>query len=306
MKGNEVDIFIELRDLVSMIRKASSNPELKCVILPTLKTGFRILDHFTGGLAAGDYVILAGRPCAGKTIFSLNIALQTALASGKDSMFFSLSSAREAILQHVFTIVTGIPATVGPMGTVDIKDLARMSERCAAILDPEEIGSLFVYDEMYAIDEIEKEILEQKSRSQLGLVIIDYLQLCELMGSPRERSAELIEISRCLRKLSKKTRIPIIVLSSVNSEVDHRDYNKRPALTDINAPGEIIDDCDIVWMLYRDELYCRSEDNPNIGTVDLEILKNRRGKVNLFEMRFVQESSRFEDIGYLHEGAIFS
>lgn len=296
MMRSDVDMFVELSDLVTMIRKSSSNPELKCVILPTLNTGFKILDYWTGGLAAGDYIILAGRPCTGKTIFALNIALQTALASGKDSLFFSLSSTREAILKNAFTVVTGIPASVGPVCSIEIKDLARMVDRCTRLLDPDTIGSFFVHDEIYAIDEIEKEVLERKSNSQLGLVIIDCLQLCEHTGSRLEGSDELIVISHALRKLSNKTRVPIIVLSSVNPDVDGRTYNKRPTLADINAPGEIVDDCDMVWMLYRDELYDRCDDNPNRGAVDLAILKNRRGKLNLMEMRFVEEMQRFEDI----------
>jgi replicative DNA helicase len=295
MKGNRIDMFIEIRDLVSMIRKSSSNPELKYAILPTLETGFKMLDYVTGGLAAGDYIILAGRPCTGKTIFALNISLHTALASGKDSLIFSLSSTREMILKNLFTIVTGFPASIGPMSAIPIKDLARLVKRSATVLESDEIGQFFVYDEMNAIDEIEKEILERKSKSQLGLVVIDYLQLCENKESPAERSAELVSISRCLRKLSKKTMIPFIVLSSVNSNVDGREYNKRPTLTDINAPGEIVDDCDMVWMLYRDELYDRCEDNPNRGAVDLAILKNRRGKSNLIELTFVEEMHRFED-----------
>lgn len=296
MSGSNTDMFVELRELLTMLQKRSSNPELECVILPTLKTGFKILDHWTGGLAAGEYIILAGRPCTGKTIFALNIALQTALASGKDSLLFSLSSMREAILKNVFTVVTGIPASVGPVGNIEIKDLARMVDRCTRLLDPDTIGSFFVHDEIYAIDEIEKEVLERKSNSQLGLVIIDYLQLCEHTGSRLERSDELISISQSLRKLSKKTRVPIIVISSVKSDVDSRPYNKRPTLIDINAPSGIVDDCDMVWMLYRDELYDRCEDNPNRGAVDLAILKNRRGKLNLIEMCFVEEMQRFEDI----------
>jgi replicative DNA helicase len=299
MLRSDMDMFVELNDLITMIRKSSSNPGLKCTLLPTLKTGFKILDHWTGGLAAGDLIILAGRPCTGKTIFALNIALQTALASGKDSLFFSLCSTREAILKNVFTVVTGIPASVGPVGNIEIKDLARMVDRCARLLDPEKIGSFFVHDEMYAIDEIEKEVLERKSNSQLGLVVIDCLQLCEHTGSRLERSDELIAISHSLRKLSKKTRVPIIVLSSVNTDVDARSYNKRPTLADINAPGEIVDDCDMVWMLYRDELYDRCDDNPHRGAVDLAILKNRRGKLNLIELRFVEEMQRFEDIASL-------
>ena len=88
MTGSDTDMFVEIRDIVLMIRKSSSDPELKCTILPTLKTGLRILDHWTGGLAAGDCIILAGRPCNGKTILALNIALHTALTSRKNSLFF--------------------------------------------------------------------------------------------------------------------------------------------------------------------------------------------------------------------------
>lgn len=298
-KSSDVDMFVELSDLISTIRKSSSNPGISKTIWPTIKTGFKILDHWTGGLAAGDYTVLAGRPCTGKTIFALNIALQVALDSGKDVLFFSLSSTRETILKNVFTIIAGTPASTGLAGNIAFKDLARIVDRFSTLIDQDQIGSFFAYDEIYAVDEIEKEILERKSISQLGLVIIDYLQLCEYTGSSVDRSGELIAISRSLRKLSKKTGIPIIVLSSVNSGVDERSYNKRPTLVDINVPGEIVDDCDMVWMLYRDEMYDRCEDNPNRGAVDLAILKNRKGKLNLIEMRFVEEMQRFEDISVI-------
>ncbi len=96
-----------------------------------------------------------------------------------------------------------------------------------------------------------------------------------------------------------KTKVPIFVLSSVRSDVDLRPMSKRPTLTDLNVPDEVVDDCDMVWMLYRDELYNRSDDNPSIGAVDLAILKNRRGKLNLIEMRFIEDMYRFEDIASL-------
>ena len=298
METDRENIFFDLKDVFESIRKGSLEIGVSKFGMPAIKTGFRILDYWTNGLMPGDYIILAGRPSSGKSMFALNIALQAALASGKDSLFFSLGTPREKILMNLFTMISGISPCFASKGSIDVKNLVRIDQKLATILDADN-GKLLVHDELSSIDELKKEVQSRSDNSNLGIVIIDYLQLCECKSSLNDRAQELVSISRDLRKIAMKTKVPIFVLSSVHSDVDLRPMSKRPTLTDLNVPDEVVDDCDMVWMLYRDELYNRSDDNPSIGTVDLAILKNRRGKLNLIEMRFIEDMHRFEDISSL-------
>jgi replicative DNA helicase len=298
METDRVNIFLDLKDVFESIRKGSLEIGASKLGMPAIKTGFRILDYWTNGLMPGDYIILAGRPSSGKSMFALNIALQAALASRKDSLFFSLGTPRERILMNLFTMISGISSSFASKGSIDVKNLVKMDQKLVSILDADN-GKLLVHDKLSSIEEIAKEVQSRSDNSNLGIVIIDYLQLCECKSSLDDRAQELVSISRDLRKLAMKTKVPIFVLSSVRSDVDLRPMSKRPTLTDLNVPDEVVDDCDMVWMLYRDELYSRSDDNPSIGAVDLAILKNRRGKLNLIEMRFIEDMHRFEDISSL-------
>lgn len=298
METDRVNIFLDLKDVFESIRKGSLEIGASKLGMPAIKTGFRILDYWTNGLMPGEYIILAGRPSSGKSMFALNIALQAALASRKDSLFFSLGTPRERILMNLFTMISGISSSFASKGSIDVKNLVKMDQKLVSILDADN-GKLLVHDKLSSIEEIAKEVQSRSDNSNLGIVIIDYLQLCECKSSLDDRAQELVSISRDLRKLAMKTKVPIFVLSSVRSDVDLRPMSKRPTLTDLNVPDEVVDDCDMVWMLYRDELYSRSDDNPSIGAVDLAILKNRRGKLNLIEMRFIEDMHRFEDISSL-------
>lgn len=250
METDRVNIFLDLKDVFESIRKGSLEIGASKLGMPAIKTGFRILDYWTNGLMPGDYIILAGRPSSGKSMFALNIALQAALASRKDSLFFSLGTPRERILMNLFTMISGISSSFASKGSIDVKNLVKMDQKLVSILDADN-GKLLVHDKLSSIEEIAKEVQSRSDNSNLGIVIIDYLQLCECKSSLDDRAQELVSISRDLRKLAMKTKVPIFVLSSVRSDVDLRPMSKRPTLTDLNVPDEVVDDCDMVWMLYR-------------------------------------------------------
>jgi len=295
MTADAVNVLEMVQDHFKHLKKISGVSERPTFGRGAILTGFKFLDHFTGGLARGDYIILAGRVSSGKTVFSLNIALNVLAAAEKKVLFFSLAETKERIVEKIFDIIARIPADRRISGGLDIRDLARIEQRLSCFSD----AYVLVQDEIYSMSGISAAIAESAGKwSNIGLIVVDFLQLIDNTDdcTAGSRADELARASRQFRRITRRTGIPILLISSVDSSVDLREFNKRPLLTDINGPCSIMDDCDMVWMLYRDEMYLRSEDNPQRGITELAILKNRRGRLNTMELSFIEDCQKFEDI----------
>ncbi|MCK5244797.1 MAG: replicative DNA helicase, partial [Desulfobacterales bacterium] len=143
--------------------------------------------------------------------------------------------------------------------------------------------------------EIRAKARRLKMDKDLGLVVIDYLQLMRGRSSAERRELEISEISRSLKALAKELNIPVVALSQLNRKVEER-QNKRPMLSDLRESGAIEQDADIITFIYRDEIYNKAEDNPNKGIAEIIVAKQRNGPVGVTKLAFLNTYTRFEDL----------
>jgi replicative DNA helicase len=175
-------------------------------------------------------------------------------------------------------------------------DLARINRAAGSLYD------LPIYiDDSAAISalEIRAKARRMKMERELGIIVVDYLQLMRGRASAERRELEISEISRSLKALAKELSVPVVALSQLNRKVEERS-NKRPVLSDLRESGAIEQDADVIIFIYRDEVYNKDEDNPNKGIAEINVAKQRNGPVDTVRLTFIDFCTRFED--YTAEG----
>jgi len=255
-----------------------------------LRTGFRGLDELTSGFQSGDMIILAARPSMGKTAFALNVAENVALL-GKAVGIFSLEMGRQQLAQRLLC----------SRSEVDSQRLRRN------FINKEEFGALLqAMDELsqapihiddtpgLSILELRAKARRMASKHELGLVVIDYLQL--MSGPSREgRQQEVAEISRGVKALARELDVPVMCLSQLNRAAEHRE-DKRPRLSDLRESGSIEQDADVVMMLHREDYYRQhQEDYEPSNVAELIIAKQRNGPTDTVKLTWVGSSTKFKD-----------
>ena len=274
------NVFLELK-------QKSLNPALS-----GLASGFYELDSFTQGFQKSDLIIIAGRPSMGKTALSLNIGLNIIKNLGLPVVFFSLEMSKEQLIYRLLTTETSISSIRLKTGNLYKDDWLKLNE----IIQNLSNLPLFIDDTPNPTIQdikmkIKKVIFEQ---NQIGLVVIDYLQLMQNSKFKTEnRSQELSQITRSLKNIAREFQVPIIALSQLSRNVENRN-NKRPILSDLRESGSIEQDADVVLMLYRESYY-----NSNSITIDnsvqLIIAKQRNGPVGTIDLQFDPKLMRFSD-----------
>ncbi len=253
-------------------------------------TGFIDLDKMTSGLQPGDLIIIAGRPAMGKTSFSMNIGEYVAIGQGLPVAVFSME-------------MGGLQLAMRMLGSIAGLDQHRM--RTGKLLDsewPKVTHALHLIQEaQFYIDETpDLNVTDVRARSrrlarqcgQLGLVIIDYMQLMSGNGSEKNRVSEISEISRCLKGLAKELHCPLVALSQLNRSLEQR-INKRPVMSDLRESGAIEQDADLILFVYRDEVY--NPDSLDKGTAEIIIGKQRNGPIGTIKLTFQNSSTRFRN-----------
>ncbi|WEV39799.1 replicative DNA helicase [Lactobacillus sp. ESL0681] len=304
---NNTSGFREIKEIVnSTIEEINNIPEDGDMVTG-LPTGFAELDKMTTGFHNDELVIIAARPGVGKTSFALNVAQFVGLHTDKSVAMFSLEMSGEQLVQRM----------LASEGLIDSQHLR------TGQLDEEEWRKLIVASGSLATAKIYiddtpgikmSEIRAQarrlaKEQGNLGLIVIDYLQLIE---GPRSesRQQEVSAISRQLKKLAKELHVPVIALSQLSRSVEQR-QDKRPVLSDIRESGSIEQDADIVSFLYRDDYY-REEDEDDEsqtevgaeddnGEVEVIIEKNRSGSRGTIKLMFSKPYNRFSNLDYSHD-----
>lgn len=257
-----------------------------------LTSGYRDFDKLTTGLHPSDLIVLAARPSMGKTAFALNIAENVALMNDAKVAIFSLEMSSEQLVTRMLCShakVSGQKVRTGFLNDSEYQRLAYSSEE-------------FIKNANIFIDDAPGlTILELKSKSRrlaanhgLDMIIIDYLQLINSSSRSDNRQQEISEISRSLKALARELRVPVIVLSQLNRDVESREGNK-PRLSDLRESGAIEQDADIVIMLMRRDYYDK-DDQP--GTADVNIAKHRNGPVGEFKLAFNKDIARFHSISF--------
>ena len=275
-----------------------------------LSTGYPELDKMTTGLHSDELVILAARPAVGKTAFALNIAQNVGTKTDKTVALFSLEMSAESLVNRMLCAEGSINANHLRTGQLDEEEWRNLVVAMGSLSKT----SIFIDDTAgIKVAEIRAKCrLLAKEKGNLGLIVIDYLQLIE--GTNHEnRQQEVSEISRQLKKLAKELSCPVIALSQLSRGVEQR-QDKRPVLSDIRESGSIEQDADIVAFLYRDDYYERDnddEDSPqdprdnedeNVGEVEVIIEKNRSGPRGTVKLLFVKSYNKFSSIAYTQEG----
>lgn len=275
-----------------------------------LSTGYPELDKMTTGLHSDELVILAARPAVGKTAFALNIAQNVGTKTDKTVALFSLEMSAESLVNRMLCAEGSINANHLRTGQLDEEEWRNLVVAMGSLSKT----SIFIDDTAgIKVAEIRAKCRRlAKEKGNLGLIVIDYLQLIE--GTNHEnRQQEVSEISRQLKKLAKELSCPVIALSQLSRGVEQR-QDKRPVLSDIRESGSIEQDADIVAFLYRDDYYERDnddEDSPqdprdnedeNVGEVEVIIEKNRSGPRGTVKLLFVKSYNKFSSIAYTQEG----
>lgn len=274
-----------------------------------LPTGYREFDKMTAGLQPDNLIILAARPAVGKTAFALNIAQNVATSTDTSVAIFSLEMSAESLVNRMLCAEGSINANHLRTGQLDEGEWQNLIVAMGALSNT----SIFIDDTPgIKMAEIRAKCRRlAKEKGNLGLVVIDYLQLIE--GSNKEsRQQEVSEISRQLKKLAKELSVPILALSQLSRGVEQR-QDKRPVLSDIRESGSIEQDADIVAFLYRDDYYERGESkseedgddqdslNQDVGEVELIIEKNRAGARGTVKLLFIKSYNKFSNISYAQE-----
>ncbi|MBT2733002.1 replicative DNA helicase [Carnobacterium sp. ISL-102] len=266
-----------------------------------LPTGYQALDKMTAGLQKEELIILAARPAVGKTAFALNIAQNIGTKTDETVAIFSLEMGAESLVNRMLCAEGSIDAGHLRTGTLSEEEWQSLIVAMGSLSK----ANIYIDDTPgIRIAEIRAKCRRLKQeKGNLGLVLIDYLQLIE--GTGREsRQQEVSEISRQLKKLAKELKVPVIALSQLSRGVEQR-QDKRPVLSDIRESGSIEQDADIVAFLYRDDYYDREggeededhepgEDN----VIEVIIEKNRSGARGTVKLLFIKEYNKFSSLSY--------
>ena len=278
----------------SLEERAKNNGEVTGIA-----TGYIGLDRMTSGLHADELIILAARPSVGKTAFVLNIAKNVAVNLNETVAIFSLEMGGESLVERIICSHASINAGHLKTGKLTPEEYTQYFVATGALSE----APIFIDDTPgIRVAEIRAKCRRLKQeRNNLGLIVIDYLQLIEGNGK-ESRQQEVSEISRNLKKLAKELKVPVIALSQLSRGVEQR-QDKRPIMSDIRESGSIEQDADIVAFLYRDDYYRQEPDEnghvpevePN-STIEVIIEKNRSGPRGTVELNFMKEFNKFTNL----------
>ncbi len=254
-------------------------------------TGFYDLNALTSGLQKSDLIILAARPSMGKTAFALNLAQNVALQGKKAVAIFSLEMPKQQLVKRMLCAEAEVDTQRITSGNMQPKDWEKLVDAMTRLSD----ARIYIDDAsgVTATDikaKCRRLMLEEK---ELGLIVIDYLQLMEGGGNPNDRNQQISAISRSLKGLARELDVPIIALSQLSRGVESRP-DKRPMLSDLRDSGAIEQDADIVMFIYRDEYYNR-DDVENKGKAEVIIAKHRNGPVGTVELLFQSSITKFKN-----------
>lgn len=281
----------DAKDISKATFKAIEERHENTNFISGLSTGFNELDRWTSGLQKSELIIVAGRPGMGKTALGVNIVENVVLA-GVPAAVFSLEMSSEALMTRIFSSLANIDSRRLRCGRISDSDWPRLVE----IVHDISAAPLFIDDSSVLTPmQLKAKARRLKIDKGIGLIVIDYLQLMTGTGKTESREREIAEISRSLKALAKELHIPIIALSQLNRAVENRS-KKEPSLADLRESGAIEQDADVIIFLYRDEVYNKSEDNPERGLAEISIAKQRNGPTGAFKMRFSAELTRFYNL----------
>ncbi len=264
-------------------------------------SGFSKLDDMTAGFQPGDLIIVAARPSMGKTSLVMNIVQNASTIQKMPALVFSLEMSKESLAERMLCSTARVSSTKLRGGFLDPRDWVQLTKSASQLSEApiyiDDSGSPTLLEIRAKCRRWRGDHKLFKSNQELGMVVIDYLQLVQGRAAKDDnRQREIAEISRGLKGLAKELRVPIIALSQLNRMLEQR-ADKRPMMSDLRESGAIEQDADVIAFIYRDEVYskdeCAEEDR---GVAEIIIGKQRNGPTGTVRLAFLNEFTRFENL----------
>jgi replicative DNA helicase len=251
-------------------------------------TGFPDLDRVTSGLQASNLIIVAARPGVGKSTLGLDVARHASVRAGVPTVVFSLEMSRTELVQRLMCAECSVDMQRLRTGRMNDSDWNKLTRSLGKLAD----SPMFIDDSPgTTLMEIRAKCRRLKQRHQLGLVIVDYLQLMQPSKRFENRQQEVSELSRGLKLLAKELEVPVIAISQLSRQPESRS-DKKPMLSDLRESGALEQDADVVLFIYRDDLY-NPETSSHKGEADLILAKHRNGPTDTVTVTFQGQYSRF-------------
>jgi len=254
-------------------------------------TGFYDLDRQLSGLQPSDLVVVGGRPGTGKTAWALNVAANAAITAARPALFFSLEMSKLQLTNRLLSAEGRVDSTRMRSGKLVDSDWPKLTAAMNRIH-----GAPLHFDDNPMVTVMDIRAKARRLRSELGdlgLVVVDYIQLMTGRSSAETRQVEVAEISRGLKLLARELECPVLALSQLSRNLEQR-ADKRPILSDLRESGAVEQDADVVIFLYRDELY--HDDSPDRGVAEVIVAKHRSGPVGSSKLAFLDTFTRFANM----------
>jgi len=293
--------FSSMRELsrhsIALLERLYERKEL----VTGVPTGFLDLDRLTSGFQPSELIVIAARPGMGKTALALNIAAHAALeADPKIGVaIFSLEMSKEQLALRMLCSEARVDSSKARAGYLGERDFPKLAQAAARLSE----APIFIDDNSDTSPLVLKakcrRLMRERS-SNLGLVIVDYLQLMRSAGVGESREKEIADISRSLKALAKELKVPVVALSQLNRQVETRP-DRRPLLADLRESGAIEQDADVIAFIYRDDMYHRDTKEP--GVAEIIVAKQRNGPTDTARLTYLSQYTRFEN--YAPESGFF-
>jgi replicative DNA helicase len=261
-----------------------------------ISTGFKDLDKKTAGLQPSDLIIVAGRPAMGKTSFAMNLAENAAIKHDIPVAVFSMEMSSLQLVMRLFSSLGQIEQGRLRTGSLDDLDWPKLTSAMNLL----QKSKIFI-DETPSLSpaELRARARRLKREHDVGMIVVDYIQLMAVPGTRENRATEIAEISRSLKAIAKELNIPVVALSQLNRALEQRP-NKRPMMADLRESGSIEQDADLILFIYRDEVY--NAETPEKGKAEIIIGKHRNGETGTVNLVFQGPWLRFANFApeYFH------
>jgi replicative DNA helicase len=281
---------LKIKDVIHDAMELVENLSKRETHITGVPTGYPDLDELTSGFQPGELVILAARPSMGKTALCLNLASTAAIEAKVPVGIFSLEMSAESLVTRMLCAEARVRLQAVRAGRLGEGDLGHLSMAAGRLFD----ASVFIDDSpSLNILELRSKARRLKAEHQIGLVIVDYIQMMSSVGRQDNRQQEIASISRSLKALAKELHAPVLVLSQLSRAPEARG-DRRPQLSDLRESGAIEQDADVVLFIYREAYY--EKDKKDDKTAELIVAKQRNGPTGTVKLIFNQEYTRFDSL----------
>ena len=284
------DEFVPIKDVVlNALDKIEAASRMKGSVTG-MPTGFIDLDYKTSGFQPSDLILIAARPSMGKTAFVLNIAEYMAFRSNETVAIFSLEMSKEQLVNRLFALESRVDSQILRTGNLSDNDWSSLIEAAGVIGR----SNLIIDDTPgISVSELRSKCRKYKLEHNLGIIMIDYLQLMQGSRKSESRQQEISDISRSLKEIARELQVPVVALSQLSRAVEQRP-DHRPMLSDLRESGAIEQDADVVMFLYRDDYY--NHDTEKKDVAEGIIAKQRNGPIGTVELAWLPRYTKFANM----------